>query len=183
MKSLLCLLERLTGSGPQSGYGHRSEVMRIALVACCGQKLDRAAPDSELYISPLFKKAAAYARTFKGWYIISAKYGLVRPDAVVEPYDCTLLKMRKTDRLAWGRKVLEQMIGEGIARAEFVALAGAKYTEPLVRAGLSVETPIKGLGIGKQLAWLTRKAPGVTKGVGQPEDSPSPGLATRASAD
>src|SRR5262245_52457671 len=138
--------------------------MRIALVACCGQKLDRAAPASELYTSPLFKKAAAYSRTFNGWYILSAKYGLVGPDAVIEPYDCTLLKMRRSDRLAWGSKVVEQMVEEGIAEAEFVALAGAKYTEPLVRAGLSVETPMQGLGIGKQLAWLTRKAPGVAKG-------------------
>jgi hypothetical protein len=97
--------------------------MRIALVACCGQKLDRAAPAGDLYTSPLFKKAAAYARTFDGWYILSAKYGLVRPDAVIAPYDCTLLKMRKADRLAWGRKVLDQMTAEGIGGAEFVALA------------------------------------------------------------
>jgi hypothetical protein len=131
--------------------------MRIALVACCGKKLDRAALAGDLYTSPLFKKAAAYARTFDGWYILSAKYGLVRPDAMIEPYDCTLLKMRKTDRLDWGRKVLDQMAVAGIAGAEFVALAGANYTEPLVRAELSVETPLKGLGIGKQLAWLTLK--------------------------
>jgi hypothetical protein len=136
--------------------------MRIAIVACCGQKLDRAAPAGDLYISPLFKKAAAYARTFDRWYILSAKYGLVHPDDVIEPYDCTLLKMRKADRLAWGLKVLEQTVGKGLAGAEFVALAGAKYTEPLILAGLSVQTPMKGLGIGKQLAWLSRKA-GVTQ--------------------
>jgi hypothetical protein len=117
--------------------------MRIALVACCGRKLDRAAPAAELYTSPLFRKAAAYARTFDGWYILSAKYGLVRPDAVIEPYDCTLLCMRAADRLAWGRKVADQMAGEGIAGAELMALAGAKYTEPLVRAGVSLETPLK----------------------------------------
>src|SRR5262249_27265068 len=131
--------------------------MRIALVACCGQKLGSAAPAAELYTSPLFRKAAAYARTFDGWYILSAKYGLVRPVAVIEPYDCTLLKMRMSDRLAWGRKVLEQLTHEGVAQAEFVALAGAKYTEPLLRAGLSLKTPLKGLAIGVRLAWLTRK--------------------------
>jgi hypothetical protein len=38
---------------------------QIALVACCGQKLEQPAPAEYLYISPLFKKAAAYARTFK----------------------------------------------------------------------------------------------------------------------
>jgi hypothetical protein len=126
-------------------------------VACCGRKLDRAAPASDLYTSPLFRKAAAYARTFDGWYILSAKCGLVRPDAVIEPYDCTLLTMRAEDRLTWGRRVAEQMAEEGIAGAMFVALAGARYTEPLVRAGVSVETPLKGLGIGRQLAWLKAK--------------------------
>src|SRR3954447_20698251 len=112
--------------------------MRIALVACCGQKLDRAAPAQELYTGPLFRRAAAYARTFDGWYILSAKYGLVRPDEVIVPYDCTLLTMRAADRLAWGERAAGQMAEAGISGAALVALAGAKYTEPLVRAGVSV---------------------------------------------
>lgn len=140
--------------------------MRIALVACCGQKLGRAAPACELYVSPLFRKAAAYARTFDSWFILSAKHGLIRPDAVIEPYDCTLLGMGTAARLAWGRKVADQMAEEGITGAEFVALAGAKYTEPLIRAGVRVESPLRGLGIGKQLAWLTRIAPDHVKGDG-----------------
>jgi hypothetical protein len=142
--------------------------MRIALVACCGQKLDRAAPAGELYTSPLFRMAAAYARRFDSWYILSAKYGLVRPDAVIEPYECTLLNMRAVDRLAWGRRVADQMAAEGIAGAGFVALAGAKYTEPLVRAGVSMETPLKGLGIGKQLAWLSGKNSRLVRGGPEP---------------
>ena len=47
----------------------------------------------------------------------------------------------------------------GIADAEFVGLAGARYIEPLLHAGLTIEAPMKALGIGQQLAWLTRKAP------------------------
>jgi hypothetical protein len=133
--------------------------MLIGLVACCRKKLDRAAPASDLYSSPLFKKAAAYAQTFDRWYILSAKYGLVRPDAKIRPYDRTLTSMSKADRLAWGRKVMRQMAAAGITGARFVALAGARYVEPLVRAGLAVQTPMKGLRIGNQLAWLTAKAP------------------------
>jgi hypothetical protein len=133
--------------------------MRIALVACCGAKLAHAAPAADLYISALFRKAAAYAGTFDSWYILSAKYGLVRPQDVIEPYYCTLLKMPKKDRLTWGQKVKQQMTDAGIADAEFVGLAGAKYIEPLVHAGIMLEAPMKGLGIGKQLVWLTKKAP------------------------
>jgi hypothetical protein len=132
--------------------------MRIALVACCRSKLEYAALAAELYTSTLFRKAAAYARTFDAWYILSAKYGLVRPQDVIEPYDVTLLKMPKADRLTWGQKVKQQMTEAGIADAQFVGLAGARYIEPLVLAGLTLETPMKGMGIGQQLAWLSRKA-------------------------
>jgi hypothetical protein len=139
--------------------------MRIALVACCGAKLRHAAPAADLYISPLFRKAAAFAGTLDAWYILSAKYGLVHPQEVIKPYDCTLLRMAKSDRLAWGQTVKHQMREASIADAEFVALAGAKYVEPLLQAGLALETPMKGLGIGQQLAWLTKKAPREKKGA------------------
>ena len=62
---------------------------------------------------------------------------------------------------------MEQMTVEDIAGAKFVTLAGAKYTEPLVQAGLSVQTPIKGLGIGRPLAWLTRALLGSRQQTGE----------------
>ena len=133
--------------------------MRIALVACCGQKLGHPAPAAELYTSPLFRKSVSYATTFDAWYILSAKYGLVLPTELIEPYDRTLLTMGKADRLAWGRKVLDQITEAGIEEAEFTALAGARYAEPLVRAGLRVDLPLKGLRIGEQLVWFTDRRP------------------------
>ena len=65
-----------------------------------------------------------------------------------------------------GPKVMELTV-EGIAGAEFVALAGSKYTEPLVQAGLSVQSPMKGLGIGRPLAWLTRALLGSRQQTGE----------------
>lgn len=68
-----------------------SETYTVGLVGCASQKLRRAAPARELYVSQLFKKASAYAeKTCDRWYILSAKHGLVHPDEVLEPYDVKL---------------------------------------------------------------------------------------------
>lgn len=67
------------------------ESYAVGLVGCASQKLRRPAPARELYVSPLFKKASAYAeQACDRWYVLSAKHGLVHPDAIFEPYDMKL---------------------------------------------------------------------------------------------
>jgi len=138
-----------------------SEPRTIALVSCVSSKEPHAAPARDLYTSPLFRKARAYAeRNANAWYILSAKYGLVDPDSVIEPYDVTLNRMGVAQRRAWAAKVrleLEQVVRTGDT---VVMLAGAHYREglmgPLRARGVRVEVPMQGLGIGKQLQWLSQ---------------------------
>ena len=42
-----------------------------------------------MYISPLFQKMMAYAERLnpKGIFILSAKYGLLNPNDIIEPYE------------------------------------------------------------------------------------------------
>jgi hypothetical protein len=74
-----------------------SEVnMDIGLVACSRLKADRPLPARELYVSPLFRAARAYAERRYGsecWLILSAKHGLVDPETVLAPYDVTLRQL------------------------------------------------------------------------------------------
>jgi hypothetical protein len=59
---------------------------------------------SRLYISPLFRKASRYCEAqYDAWFILSAKYGLVAPEQVIAPYDCSLLAHGDAARAAWGR--------------------------------------------------------------------------------
>jgi hypothetical protein len=63
----------------------------VALVSCAKAKRTQAAAAADLYVSPLFQKMAAFARaTCSRWYILSAKHGLLSPDALIAPYDVTL---------------------------------------------------------------------------------------------
>ncbi|MET1087873.1 MAG: DUF6884 domain-containing protein [Arthrobacter sp.] len=54
--------------------------IRVGLVGCASQELQRPAPARDLYISQLFRKASAHAEA-------TAKNGLVHPDTKFGPYD------------------------------------------------------------------------------------------------
>ena len=135
---------------------------RIALVACVSKQNARPMPARDLYISDWFRKASAYAeRTADQWYILSAKYGLVDPDTVIEPYDETVKTMPVAARQAWARQVLVQLSPSLKRGDHLVILAGEAYREhllDLIRAiGYQVEIPMQGLPIGEQLRWLNEQ--------------------------
>lgn len=137
-----------------------SPVVTVGLVGCASQKLQRQAPARELYVSQLFKKASAYAEaTCDRWYILSAKHGLVAPDTVLEPYDMKLGTISGPPIGHWAKVVRNQLKDEiaGIENLRLVALCGGQYRTALVGGKWEYETPMEGLGIGQQLAWLTAR--------------------------
>lgn len=134
----------------------------VGLVACSGSKLDRPAAARDLYTSQLFRKASTYAeRTCDRWFILSAEHGLVRPDSVLAPYDTRL-----TGRTApvWGDRVRTQLAHElsDVPGVTLVALAGTNYQQVLRPCQWPFQIPMKGLGIGQQLGWLTAQLRGLS---------------------
>jgi hypothetical protein len=152
--------------GPEATGEHPARLTRVetlCLVSCVGAKRTRPALAKDIYQSDWFVKARAYAESFGScWFILSAKYGLVGPDEVIEPYDMTLNTMGVAERRNWSRQV-EQQMDERMPNADrIVVLAGQRYREFLVeylaRRARTVDVPMAGLRIGEQLSWLTRKA-------------------------
>ena len=135
----------------------------VHFVSCVSKKRAVPSPARELYQSPWFRKARAYVEAQGGpWFILSAEHGLLRPEQVVGPYERTLNRMGVAARRAWAARVLEQWDGWGIGPVHAVFLAGVRYREFLVpgvetRRG-TVEVPMEGLGIGRQLAWLKERS-------------------------
>jgi hypothetical protein len=131
--------------------------MRVGLVACAAQKLDHPAPARDLYISPLFRKAAAYCeKEYDEWYILSARLGLLDPETVVAPYNVTLNTMPRDERLRWGELLQRQLSERGLIDADLYLHAGARYRESF--AGMpNAHAPLAGLGIGQQLRWYTER--------------------------
>jgi cytoplasmic iron level regulating protein YaaA (DUF328/UPF0246 family) len=139
--------------------------MSLYLVSCVSKKLVVPAPAKDLYTSPLFLKARAYVESLsQPWHILSAKYGLVHPEQVIDPYDLTLKTMGVADRRRWAERVMSQLQQHLDGVGEVVFLAGMdyrKFLEPqLVAQGIKVAVPMQRLKIGEQLSWLGRRTHG-----------------------
>lgn len=132
--------------------------MKIVFIACSAKKLQKCAKAKDLYISPLFKLSWQYANKLKPdrIYILSAKYGLVQPNATLKPYNVTLNIMPAVWRKAWAEKVMKQLVQEKIdfTRDKVIYLTGNKYHHYLAPLFKNRQLPLKGLGIGQQLKYL-----------------------------
>ena len=130
----------------------------LALIACCSQKLNQSAPAKEVYSSALFTNSRTYVEQ-QGWdyYILSAKYGLISPDSIIDSYNQTLKTLSKQERNQWGKTVALQVQDVAPPGAKLVVLAGADYRRFLTYITpdlYDISIPLQGLGIGQQLAWL-----------------------------
>ncbi len=131
----------------------------VYLVSCVGKKCSTPCAAKDLYISDWFVKARHYVEgTGSPWFILSAEYGLVPPDLVVAPYERTLKTMRAPERQLWAERVKTKMETSLPAVERIVVLAGVRYREHLMdylrQRARTVEVPMKGLGIGRQLHFL-----------------------------
>ena len=150
----------------------RRTVDAITLIACAATKGPLPAAAKSLYQSDWFRKARAYAEALGDpWFILSAKHGLVSPDARLSPYDFAMKDKTPGARREWAEDVSDQVLTVaadldadpmgGGAPLTVRVLAGEQYRRylvPMLKAsGFNVLVPMKGLGIGKQKQWLATR--------------------------
>lgn len=134
----------------------------IVLVSCVSKKREVPAPAQDLYLSDWFLKASAYAKEIGDqWFILSAKYGLLAPDIVIEPYDVTLKTLPVHARRSWAVKVIQDLKPILTSGDTVIFLAGETYREnlitPIQNRGCKISIPMQGLRIGEQMQWLNSK--------------------------
>jgi hypothetical protein len=135
-------------------------VTRVILLGCVKLKLEHRAQAKDLYVSPLWNGRRAYAEAAGfPWLILSAKYGLLEPEQPIAPYDVALVDLTASDRRAWGKRVvgaLHTRFG-ALEKMTFEVHAGTAYraaiTPGLLELGATVEEPLVGLTMGRQLSW------------------------------
>jgi hypothetical protein len=133
------------------------------LISCTATKRDEPSTASDLYVSPLFNKSRSFASALGGpWFILSARYGLVEPEAFLDPYEVSLKQASKAARLKWAQDVAEAVSASVRPDSEIVVLAGKHYAHPLrgllERRGYEVLEPLANGSIGQRLRWLTKAA-------------------------
>jgi hypothetical protein len=106
--------------------------MNIGLVACVKRKQKGVHAARDLYRSTLFRYAFGYAsKHCDRVYILSAKYGLVKPGRRIKNYDLTLKTMSRTRRRKWADSVASQIRREVPRGSTLHFFCGATYREDL----------------------------------------------------
>lgn len=135
-------------------------MQRIVLISCASKKLEHCAKAKDMYISQLFKLNYQYAQLLKPdkVFILSAKYGLLDINTVIEPYNETLNKKSVKEIKEWSKNVIERLNQEiDFERDEVIFMAGEKYRRFLVPLIKNCKIPLIGMPIGKQLQYLKEK--------------------------
>jgi cytoplasmic iron level regulating protein YaaA (DUF328/UPF0246 family) len=103
--------------------------------------------------SALFRYAFGYCqRHYDRVFILSAKYGLLHPDAVIEPYNVTLKAMTRAERNEWGTKIADDIKRTLQPTDVLYFHTGRDYSDPLL--GLVPQEcvqPLEGMSIGWRL--------------------------------
>lgn len=145
----------------------------LVIVGCGAAKADESTAAKDIYTSIYFQKKRVYAeQAGDDWMILSAKHGLVDPDATISPYDTRIddLDSDALDALAhdvgctlceWAETMWSN--GHDIERID--VLAGQRYLDPLRKRdafAVTTESPVvlplqenDLSGIGEQMAWLS----------------------------
>lgn len=156
---------RLEGSaGAETRWGEKAtapdlsdDAETLVLVGCGDAKADEPRKAKDLYTSNYFGLKRQYAEEYGDeWAILSAKYGLLDPEAEIEPYD---VSADDVDVGEWGVAVAEYL--PDVNDTTVILLAGPDYSEEvegtLFMYGADVETPTEGKKIGERMSWLSEQ--------------------------
>ncbi|HET7522324.1 MAG TPA: hypothetical protein VFJ73_03260 [Bacillales bacterium] len=136
---------------------------KIGLLATARKKLSHPAPVTEFYNSPLFRKSVQYAMAYyERVYFYNAKDGLLLPEQIMQPYDVSIKTFSASEKRQWAKMVIKGLQQYEHPDDVTIYLHGGyvyrKFLEPELRkSGYTYVVPLKGLGIGKQLAWYDRR--------------------------
>lgn len=122
-----------------------------------------------LYCSNFFYKSRRYAQAnHDSWLILSAKYGLLHPSEIIQPYDLGLAALTRNERLLLATRVSHQFTKLVAAdKASVCSLCGADYERLLDQAGIKYHHDARfALPIGPKLQVLTAATdPGGSQGL------------------
>jgi hypothetical protein len=136
---------------------------KIVLIACSKSKKIKSSPAKNLYTSTLFKYSFQYASLLQPdeIFILSAKYGLLELDRIIDPYEITLGEFSVDKRKHWANIVIAELAKVADLRFDnFILLAGINYCQYLLPYLENYSRPMEGLSIGRQLQYLKKAVKG-----------------------
>lgn len=122
----------------------------ICIIPCGKAKQEHASPAHAMYIGGYHKMCRRYAQTFasnEAIFILSAKYGLLANDDIVQPYSLTLGQAGSVT----AHYVNQQAERFGISDETCVALGGVRYTKLCQAVWPTASVPLAGKNLFEQM--------------------------------
>lgn len=134
---------------------------RVYIVGCSKEKQTQPAQARYMYTSRHFKAAFSYAEHYgTEIFILSAKYGLIPPEKVIEPYDVQFGKgephMCIGESILFEQGMALQLSGLRPKDERIFLIAGKEYLDRLSAARVHAQPLFFGLSIGQIYSHLTR---------------------------
>lgn len=130
----------------------KRQMVKTLLISCGKEKRQSPFKAKNLYCGPLFIKQRLLAEEkFDNYFILSAKFGLLHPDEIIEPYD---VKLEMSIQKEWITMVLEQV--KNIKSDKIYLLGGELYTKNLANL-LQAEVLFPKLPPGKMMAAINKE--------------------------
>lgn len=119
-------------------------------------------PARNAYTGTMFKLGVQLSESMKAdWIVLSAKYGFIRPDHLIEPYDVTF-KKRSSEPIS-GKELYSQVNYEDSSLLEYpeiIGLGGFEYRQAIKDSFCmfkgTLTFPLAGLSMGYYLQHLKR---------------------------
>ena len=134
----------------------------IIFIGCGKFKNNVSCVAEKMYIGNYFKTCLTYAKCVcnsnDSIYILSAKYGVLSLDKVIEPYDITLNNYSTAEYNNWLNKVIVQLKKLHITNKEKVMfLCGKNYYKGLCSYFTDYVIPLKDYpGMGYQIQYMNK---------------------------
>lgn len=126
----------------------------IVFIGCGATKMKNACKARKMYVGNYVQLCLAYAQTFTtqdNIYILSAKYGVLPLEKVIEPYNKTLNNMNIQEKQDWKNMVIKQLEEMNISKdTEVVFICGTNYYTLLEDYFTNYKLPLPKQGIGIQ---------------------------------
>lgn len=127
----------------------------VFLISCGVKKRTNTTTAQSMYTGNYFAMQKKYANTFgDDFYILSAKYGLLNKNDVIEPYEH---KLKPSESKEWAKKVVADIAANISTDNDIAILCGKVYRKdivaPLKELGYNVSIPLedcKGMGYAIQ---------------------------------
>lgn len=124
----------------------------IILINCGSMKRICMHRAIDMYTGWYVRNCAFIAKKLHGnhenTYILSAKYGLLKYNERIMPYDVKMADMSEVEKIAWGTKVIERLKDEHpIDDSYYILFASQIYLEPIIKHLQHYIIPLKGIGM------------------------------------